>query len=152
MTLEEYTRKSRNDAVGTAISMSGLSNPIDNNYLGASATYTSYSKQKLLKKSKQALSSSLRSRSNLHHVTSRPSQNLQAVIEMHREQQNIDNANYKGKSDEHLKLNAAGGSGMSDAIFNQMFHYRRQESLENLEKGLKNAAKRNRRGLSQKLR
>ena len=71
---------------------------------------------------------------------------------MHRGQQNIDNANYKGKSDEHLKLNADGGSGMSDAIFNQMFHYRRQESLENLEKGLKNAAKRNRRGLSQKLR
>ena len=120
MTLEEYTRKSRNEAVGTAISMSGFSNPIDN-YQGSSANYTSYSKQKLLKKSKQALSSSLRSRSNLHHVTSRMSQNLQAVIEMHREQQNIDNASYKGKSDENLKSNGAGG-GMSDAIFNQMFH------------------------------
>ena len=103
-----------------------------------------------MKKSKQALSSSLRSRSNLHYVTNRPSQNLQAVIEMHREQQNIDNANYKGKSDEHLKTNAAAG-GMSDAIFNQMFHCRRQESIEFLEKSLKNAAKRNRRGLSQKL-
>ena len=101
-----------------------------------------------MKKSKQALSSSLRSRSNLQHVTNRPSQNLQAVIEMHREQQNID----KGKNDEVINSNAAGGGGMSDAIFNQMFHYRRQESIEFLEMSLKNAAKRNRRGLSHQLR
>lgn len=128
MTIEEFTQQSR-----IANNSSGLWNiPVDN-----SATYTSYSRQKLLKKNKN--SSSVRNSSDIK-ISERPSQNLQAVIEMHREQQSSVNKITESQDDYVM-------SGISDAVFNQKFHYKRQDSRNLFEKNLKNAIKRNRKGL-----